>query len=291
MIDSKTMKALRPFYSYLEKSQENRNIEKDWDYSITELLAPPYQAKLKERHKDNIEPSPKSAVSQVTGSVIHDILYRQVQDKPESYLAEQRIYGNIGESVISGKFDLYDKVDKILYDYKYTSVYSIGNERRLDEWKYQLNMYKILMEANEIPVSEMYVIAILKDWGEKHASEIPLPIHIVEIEKIGTIEIVDWFKQKLNLHKNSTEFCNEIERWQEPAKYSVFKKDGKRACSGGAGFLDRSDAEKYIEMHKTPDDLEIREFKSLPRRCMNYCEVSKYCEWYQNWQKEQKDEK
>jgi len=161
---------------------------------------------------------------------------------------------------ITGIVDLYDKDTRTLIDYKFSGSYKIakcigiqvkhgyhptevykksgrwgkaGTPRRvkefyidkdtadMEDWGWQVNFYRYLLEQNGYPVDSMYVQATVRDAGLQIARErgIDKKIYMIEVPYINDEHLLDMFETKrdallLSLdNKELPDKCTDEETW------------------------------------------------------------------------------
>jgi hypothetical protein len=161
---------------------------------------------------------------------------------------------------ITGIVDLYDKDTRTLIDYKFSGSYKIakcigiqvkhgyhptevykksgrwgkaGTPRRvkefyidkdtadMEDWGWQVNFYRYLLEQNGYPVDSMYVQATVRDAGLQIARErgVDKKIYMIEVPYINDEHLLDMFETKrdaLLLSLDNEELpdkCTDEETW------------------------------------------------------------------------------
>jgi len=161
---------------------------------------------------------------------------------------------------VTGTIDLYDKETRTLVDYKFSGSYKIakclgmqfkyskhptevykrsgrwgkkGTPRRvkefyidkdtvdLEDWSWQVNFYRFLLESYGYPVEKMYVQATVRDGGLQIARERGLDkkIYMIDVPFINDEHLRDKFRSKrddlLRALENGElpEECTDEERW------------------------------------------------------------------------------
>lgn len=199
---------------------------------------------------------------------------------------------------ISGTVDLYDKIDKILYDYKTCSTYVYINPESRKKWNQQQNCYAHFLRSKGVEVSAIKIVAIFKDWsGPKAFSEVNYPkrnVLTIDIPMYRHDLMEKWIAHRVKLHQRADAGdvidCTGEERWANKDMYLVMKEDGQRAIKGGV-HDDEQVALRYARdqqpFHKKP--LYVKTRKGLWRRCEAYCTVSRYCDQFKTYKNEIKD--
>lgn len=260
-------------------------------YSVTELLKSPRQIVLNRRLNDNLEVDIQDTYPMWSGTAIHDALAETVKELNGDYAVEERFYLPITEDIkISGGFDLYDKTNKILYDYKNTRVrtYQDNRDGKSDKWLRQLYLYQKGIEAFYFEKPEkVIIIAFLKDHSKQKAKNDPAyPQH--------PIQMIEWDVSDLNLEEEYMEdFVNKaievkriLDNEEEPGDCSledcmvtedwiVKKPENKRALKK---FDNPEEAFDFYtkESEKNP---ELRIFHRVSDflACKDYCQCREYC--------------
>lgn len=239
-------------------------------FSATDISAPAYQRVLKERHWESIEQDIRDMMFMLMGTAFHMLMEKHTT---KSCLVEYHTQAVHNGCSISGVVDCYDVGRKQIIDYKTTSASSIMyNEGPKPEWVKQLNVYRVLLEAEGLQVDSMKIIAIARDWQSAKAGydrNYPqTPILEVEIPVIDAWAMIDAWLDRYN---NATP-CNDEEKWAKPTKYAVIKKNAKRAIK----LYDKEeDAVQHVQHSKDQLTYEVR--PGSYGRCEGYCNVANVC--------------
>jgi hypothetical protein len=67
--------------------------------------------------------------------------------------------------LLYGTLDVYDKIDKTLYDYKLCSVWAYAYEESRRKWNAQTNVYAFLLREAGYEVDKIFIVAIFRDWS------------------------------------------------------------------------------------------------------------------------------
>jgi len=253
--------------------------------SATELIKPIKIIVLEKRHRNEIVEEASDLVWSLLGSAMHKVLEKS---ETGNTLNEERLFAKVNGKIISGGVDLYE--DEIISDFKFTSVYSYIYRSRMKEWQQQLNIYSYLYQKAGFPVEKLQIIAIFRDWSRikrKFEKKYPKQIEIIPLKMWPLAEVEQFISDRLHqidlalkASDNQIPCCNASERWQDPTKYAVMKKGNKRALR----VFDTTDQAKlFISFHKDKKKLSIETRESVPKRCMDYCRVNKFCNFYQQY--------
>lgn len=260
---------------------------KEKRYSVTTLLSPTRQILLGRRHFNEIEFDVSDMVWLILGTAVHKIL----ESHDKTGYAEMYMSKNIiDDYILTGKMDLYNEVDFSSEDYKTASVWKVIN-KDFEDWRKQGLMYAYLSGKY---VDKLRFHAILKDWtaNEKRKRGEEYPEHSIwtweyKVTTQDMIEIEQFIKSKFEDLIRSEQYsdgmlppCSQEERWNAGSKFVVMKKGQVRAVR----VLDtEQEANDYLK-NKGGDY--IVERKGEDRKCRDYCDVNKFCSY---WQEHQND--
>ena len=266
-------------------ANKNHYSKGEADYSITELLSPPQVRRLRERHDAHLEQDVSDMLWSLLGSALHVVAERASADQ---HVTEERIFAEIDGVKVSGAIDLQEMTEQgvIITDYKFTSAYSVMNEKK--EWEEQLNLYKWLVESRKrIPVIGLRICALIRDFsGHDRRENYPAsPIHMVEIPMWDSVKAEAFVRARLHLHAEAKFAdameeplppCSDEERWFSETTYAV-KKEGRKTAV--RVFKTLEEAKELAQKEKGYVETRTGE----PRRCTgNYCNVAEYCDQYQS---------
>lgn len=256
--------------------------------SVTTLINPPRIHYLRCAHYKEITEDVSENIWRLLGSAVHYML--EQNQKETNTITEERINKEINGITISGAFDLYDSTTKEIHDYKTTSAYSVVyNPTGKPEWISQLNIYSWLLESIGFPVLGMKIIAILRDWSESKyvpGGNYPeIPIAVIDIPKWDKEKIEKYINERVALFKNCSlmqehllPFCSDTEMWAKETTWAIMKEGRKSAVKVCATEQEAKDncASGCTIVARPGDRL----------RCSRYCQVSKWCNQYQEYLKE-----
>lgn len=242
------------------------------DISVTQLIAPAYQRKLRE----TVEPieDVSDRIWSLLGQATHTILERAYRGKGD---VEERLFTNTNGWTVSGQYDVIE--DDVLMDYKITSVWSVKGDTKV-EWEQQLNLLRLLAFRNGKTIVGLRIIAILRDWSKAkakvdstypQAQVVPVDIPMWTIE-----ETEAYLHERVTAHQlTNPPPCTPAERWQTETVYAVMKVGRKSA----------------VKLHESPTLAQEHAAQlgaghsvtTRPggfRRCAEYCNVSHRCPQY-----------
>jgi len=259
--------------------------------SITSLLKGAKQFVLERRHQENIETEASELVWSLLGSAMHKVL--EASENSET-LIEERLETELEGKIISGGIDHYE--NGIISDFKFTSVWSWIYESKLSDWEKQLNSYAYLYQKAGFPVDKLQIICVFRDWQKakfrykKQFERYPYQIEVVKIRKWTMTETEEFlktrikqFEEALNLPDDLIEPCSMKERWEGNVLYAVTKKGANRATKINES---QSEAEIVLERLKDKGEYYIETRLQEPKKCLEYCPVNQFCNFYQQRLKE-----
>lgn len=250
------------------------------DYSVTTLGNPVQQTILKKRHSENLTADVIDQVWSMFGSIAHTLLEEHGSD---TAVTEKRFYTTVLGKTISGQIDHYK--DGVITDYKTTSVYKV-KKRSYTEWEAQLNCYAHLCRKNSLPIRNLRIIAIIRDWSEAYVDTPDYPkAPIVEIPlTVWDDAIVEEYMlsrvQELICNENKADSyllkCTPEEMWQTESVFAVMKdKDAKRSKKNCSTY------EEAIN-YASGDEIVV-ERQGERRRCEKYCVAKDKCFQYKEF--------
>lgn len=244
------------------------------DISVTQLISPPYQRKLRQT-VEAVEDVADRLFS-LYGQIGHGILERAGLKSGAD--VENRLFSEVNGWTVSGQYDLIE--DGVLMDYKFTTFWSVKGDEPKPEWVQQLNLLRLLAIRNGIEVNALRIIALLRDHQKSAASRDPeypqFPIVPVEIPMWDLEKAEAYLLERVKLHQQEIpEPCSDEDRWMSPAVYAL-KKNGRKTAVKLYNL--REDAERAAEESK---DLYVEFRPGEYRRCAEYCNVAHGCPVWQ----------
>ncbi len=259
----------------------------DSDISVTQLIQPPYQRKLRTEVEVNEDVTDR--IWSLVGQVGHGIVERAY---PQAYteaaaqlspaevhqqfgvVAERRLYMPVNGWVVSGQFDVIERGH--LQDYKFTSVWSVIGDTKT-EWINQLNLLRLLAIHAGIDVTRLGIVAILRDWtmskakfGEGYPKHQIVPIDI-PVWSVADAEA--YMLSRVLAHQDANPPpCTDEERWKREDVFAVMKAGRKSAIK----LHDtRAPAEAQAGELGNGHSVVLRPGEYF--RCQNYCNAAHAC--------------
>ena len=264
---------------------------------VTTLINPPRIRVLTVRHWKELTEDTSDQLWRILGSAVHWVV-EKVKPKGDSLLIEstrvmeQKLEIKIDDFTVVGKLDLYEKIPKSIEDLKITSVWSfqLGDK---EDWDKQLNIYAWLLRKNNIEVNKAFINAILRDWRKsevfKYENYPKIPFVRKEIDLWSFEEQDNFVNERLMIYKDALAIekdedlplCTPEERWAKEGKFAVYKNKQKKAVR----LLDtKNGAEKWAKANisKLGDTYHIEERPGVDMKCLNYCNVAPYCNYWKS---------
>ena len=203
------------------------------------------------------------------------------------YEVTQRV--QIGEKVLYGTPDLFDKTTGTLYDYKFCSVYSFIYPESRQKWEAQTNVYAYLLTQAGYEVKAIKIVAFFRDWSERSLTknrDYP-GSQVLEIDILlrTPIEMTNYVNKRMKMHNDAEEtgilpFCTGRERWAEADDYAIKTPQAKKALRV---LPTKAEAEKWITDNKHKfDEMFIQYRPGMSKKCESFCSVKEFCSQYKS---------
>lgn len=253
------------------------------DISVTRLIDSPYRRKLYLKNYDKLVEDVSDRVWALLGQAVHHILERGAEGS--HVIKEERMVYEYGGLKVTGQLDTFNTQTGVLSDYKVTSTYKLTSANQPNDWIRQLNILAQLLRDNFWDVKKVQIVAILRDWSSTEAMRNPAypqsMVQVLDMPLWSEEDTLAYIQERVALHKQVMEGedipCTDEERWMEPTSWALMKVGGKKAIK-----VYRSQDEVPLELN---DGQYIEERKGSDRRCEKWCEVAKFCKYYQEGQK------
>lgn len=266
--------------------------------SVTQLIGPPKIAALQHRHEDELSEDVSTRIAALIGSLGHLLIERATKGKSDGEV-ERRFFvtieGPVEPWILSGQAD--HIIDNTIFDYKFISVYKriIGD---FTDYERQLNVYAALARAHGHTIETLAVVAIYKDWKkfealrdvekgypQVQAEIIDIPVWPIEDVRSFVREQVSKHQIAQKVTDDEITECDHEERWERSATIGVYKEGNVRAT---IRLKTEQDAFNWIK--EKPEDVRdqyrVVVVPGNPVRCTDWCNVNKWCHWYQGYQSE-----
>ena len=266
------------------------------DITPTTWIDSPRIAQLRKAHKDEIVESVSKRAFSALGTGFHKIMENAAGD---GAITEERIFWDHPSGLrTSTAIDIRIQKDDgtwIDLDYKVTTVSSTMYGIK-PAWEQQLNSHAFLLKkAKNIEVSELYILAMLRDWKSSEAGrpgypdapimQIPVPLWSFE-------DAQAYVEGRIALHQQAAysaligeelPLCTAEETWERPDKFAVMKSSTHKRASR---LLDSM--EEAIEWAADPangmDSKHVIDHRPGKRvRCEDWCEVSQFCSQHKEY--------
>lgn len=270
------------------------------DITVTQLIAPPRKVALETQYKDEIEEDVADLIFALLGSAVHYILEKANLEG----LVEERLYADVKGWKVGGQVDHLSK-DGILTDYKVMSVWEAKHGLK-DEKEQQLNLLAELARENGYAVNGLQIVSIYRDWSKSKARYGDHPKEQIEVHNItlwGEKQAKEFMNDRVSAHQKARMIlpeCSDSERWMDEPTFAVMKKTNKRALRlmptleeaqkwaadnklGEVSLFDTG-TEK-VQIFDPIKGVYIERRENPPRRCLDYCAVSQWCEQWAEYKK------
>lgn len=254
--------------------------------SATELINSPQIVQLKRMHWESLEQDASEMVWSLFGSAVHNILEH---GRDIHHVVEQRLHAECSGWSISGAIDLQEVEEDgiIISDYKVTSSYAVMNEK--EDWHKQLNIYAWLVETvKKQNVKKLQIVAIVRDWAAREAKVKPeypqAPVVVIDIPLWPFDQRQEFIEDRISMHADAHYMqvmddklpeCSPSDMWERPTMYAIKKEGGVKAKKV---FTTKEEAEAALTAGHF---IEVRSGERI--RCANYCQVSGFCDQYQEY--------
>jgi hypothetical protein len=238
--------------------------------SVTDLINPPLIRKLKLEHWDELEENVDDMAWSLFGKAFHSLMDKYA---PEDAVTEYKIEHFFKPFTIVGQPDVHR--GGILDDYKVTSVWSFAFGK--PEWEEQLNVYAWLLTMKSIQISELRIIAILRDWVKTKVMQHDYPIspfHVVQVPLWDINRQARYIGDRIKAHLDPAE-CTPNEKWQREETYAVCSPSVKKARR----VLSTEDEAIAWAVANMKGPYEIKKRLGQRVRCVLYCPVRSFCQF------------
>lgn len=218
------------------------------------------------------------------------ICVKMFPELEERYIFEKTMSFEFDGMVISMTFDIYDKIEKKLMDYKVCSVYQYMFEESRKKWFSQQNCYVYGLRKAGFEVESASIIAIFRDYQKskkgfgdyppEQIMEIPVPIFSDDNPNFNTAMMEKYLASRVRVHRavenGERVDCTGKEKWASAPEWAVVQVGGKKArrvC------VSESQAREWMaeNKHKAVTPMSIQYRPGANKRCEEYCPVRDFC--------------
>lgn len=208
----------------------------------------------------------------------------------DRYVFEITMQLQVGDKVLSGTFDLYDKETGVLYDYKFCSTFAWTTPESRVKWERQTNIYAYMLKSQfGYNITAIRIVAFFRDWNrhgfvknkdypDRQIKEIRVPMYTPE-------EVFNYIVARMDIHNKADNGdipeCTGEERWAKADGFAVKQGTVSRAVRV---FDNKIAADTFIIENKGSYEIaggkgklwiEVRVGGS--RRCEEFCPVADFC--------------
>lgn len=263
--------------------QQGRYSKGRSDISVTTLIAPAYQRRLKGEIDYTEDVSDR--VSAFIGTAVHKEL--ESGEGPGDVIEERFFYRAktvAGEKVVSGQADLLTTIDgeRWLIDHKTVKVWAaiFGGKK---EWEQQLNLLRFLAAQKAVQTNDpsylatrLAIYCYFTDFVAAKAGQDDYPkapMVVMEVPVWPLEEAGLFLTERVEAHfAQEPAPCSDEERWATPEQFAVMKVGRKSAIKLHEV---REEAEQMAKDKGKDHFVEIR--PRTYRRCASYCPVAHGC--------------
>lgn len=262
-------------HAILEQANHSNRVQKSFD-DIKNYF-------INKKNEANTDKESTDAHEKI--KLIDSIVDAEFPDRPEDkYIFERTLHVTVDGMVISGTFDLFNKAESKLQDYKTCSTWAFMFPESKTLWTAQLNSYAWMMRENGYDVKEASIVALFKDFSKSKVITnkdypkqpvVEIPIVLYPHDKMG-----EWIKERVRLHKaaeaGNIPECTSKEMWGSADMFAIKVKGSKRALRVVETEIA---AKKFIELNKDSyEGLTIEHRVGERKRCNEWCSVRDFCQ-------------
>jgi hypothetical protein len=242
--------------------------------SPSALCAPPLVRKLTEEHYAELSQDVSDMITPMLGQGFHLLMEK---NKPDNCMNELPLTTEYQGFTIKGIIDQYDPNQRIIRDYKTTSVWAFLDGKAKAEWVKQLNFYKYLAERNGLKVERLIIEMICRDWikNKRFNDGYPkFPYASIDIPLWDDERIQDEIDKWLYRYETG-DACTPDERWERQPTFAVMKAGRKTAMR-----VLPTEQEAIEWMGKNKGEFTIQARPGANARCESFCSVNKFCPFW-----------
>lgn len=254
------------------------NVEKRAFLTVVRVMEEKLKAVSDEKKKEGL----KKAMDYIVRFM--NALYPETENR---FLYEVTQRFQIGEKVLYGTPDLFDKETGILYDYKFCSVFMYTNPESQQKWEAQTNVYAWLLTQAGYEVKEIRIVAFFRDWSAQPFSkkkDYPdSQIKEISIKMRSPAEMLKYVTKRMAMHEEAEATgilppCTGRERWATSDMFAVKTATAKKALRVDP---DKSVCEKFMVDNDHKFDSMFIEYRpGVSNKCERFCPVKDFCDQY-----------
>lgn len=180
------------------------------------LSREPRQIILSRMYPDQRDKATILGFSTALGTACHDRYEELLKDDP-SYITEQSFKTELNGIEIGGTIDAYHMPTKHLIDFKFVTGASmteiVSKKQKYEDYRLQMNAYKLIMEANGLPVESMTLMVHNINHTVRSKTR---RIEYVDVEPISREEMIEFITEKnkvFDMEIDDVPQCRECEKW------------------------------------------------------------------------------
>jgi hypothetical protein len=220
------------------------------------------------------------------GTAIH-AAFEEVKLDPAVFSQEKRVFAQINNRTISGKYDMLRKYEDdtyMLIDLKSTSVWKYVYQE-FDEYLKQLSIYKWILEKNGKKIrGAAEIMMIFTDWSRKSAKDggnyppsriviQPIPLWPSDVTEKFILDKLRELDAAKALKDDDLPFCSDSDLWRDVKKdkYAVKARPDSPKATKVCDTL--AEAEEYVKAKGGVIEARL----DRVRRCPEYCPCHPFC--------------
>ena len=262
-----------PLYQAIAAQQQQHSVG-EADISCTQLIDAPLIAWMWRNYGDQVVEDATDWLWALYGSIAHSILEGFAG---AGHHVETEAIATVNRLRVSGHLDLLVMPDGTIQDYKFTSAWTVGEAKKngKPEWERQLNGYRYLLEQdaqlNFSPVKRLEIVAMLRDWGPRHAQDGLKPVEVISVPLWAQERVEAHIRERVRLHQAARIplQCSPEERWATPTTYAIVRPGRKTAVKV---FQNEAEAQAWQQQYPA-DGIKVRPGEN--KRCLNSCPFGK----------------
>lgn len=229
-------------------------------------------------------PTDKEGLHKLANTLL-TLMVKFFPETESRYVWENTLHYEYKNKTIYGTFNLYDKVEKRLHEYKVCSVYAYMYPESRRKWTAHNNVVAFMLRNAGFEVNSIDVVAIFKDWSasklEFSKGDYPTAqFMIIPQQVVDHFKMEKYIHAKMDRHIDALEGrvpeCNGEDKWSVNDEWVVRKPGMRNALRK---FNKEEEAKEFIRdnKHKYEQELFIQIRPGESKRCATYCPVRDFC--------------